>query len=516
MNNLLDRWLDKIENIGNRLPNPTFLFVVMSGLVLVASLILGLLGLSAEHPINGQIIETKNLLSKEGLHLILTNTVKNFVTFAPVGTVLVAVMGLGIAEHSGLLTALLKGILKAPKQLLSFFVVSAGVLSSLAADSGYVVLIPLAGIIFYSVGRHPLLGIAAAFAGVSGGYSANLLIGPLEPLLAGISTEAAHLIVENYEVNAAGNYYFIIASTFLISVVGTWVTEKILAPRLAHYEANSAIESKHQDEPSSTDYQAPPSPQEKKALRWVGYFTLVFVGALLVGLLPESGILRDPSNGSVLSSPFIKGIVTVIAVYAAVCGVIYGKVSGKYRKNSDFIEGMEQHMGTMAGYLVLMFFAAQFVNYFAWSNLGSIIAINGAELLQSSQLPPVLLLVCFILLSACLNLFIGSASAKWALIAPIFVPMLLLMGITPEAAQVAYRIGDSSTNIITPLMPYFGVVVAFAQRYEKNIGIGSIISLMLPFSIAFLISWSVLMGIWVLAGWPLGPGADVLINLQGG
>lgn len=500
--------LDKIERIGNKLPNPTYLFVVMCGMVLILSLLFGLLGISAEHPINGSILHAKNLLSREGLHLILTNTVKNFVQFAPVGTVLVAVMGLAIAEHSGLLAHLLKGILKAPKTLLSFCVVGTGVLSSLGADSGYVVLIPLAAATFYSVGRHPLAGIAAAFAGVSGGYSANLLIGPLEPLLAGISTEAARLVTDNYEVNAAGNYYFIIASTFLITIIGTWVTESIVAPRL---ERNGYAK---QTNPNTDSPLPSMTAQQTKALRLVGVFTLGFIGCLLWGLLPEQGFLRNPDTGDVLRSPFISGIVTIIAVYAGLCGIIYGRCSGRYQKTSEFIQGIEEHMATMASYLVLMFFAAQFVNYFAWSNLGSIFAIKGAVTLQSLQLPPVLILVCFIVFSAMLNLFIGSASAKWALIAPIFVPMLLLMGISPEATQVAYRIGDSSTNIITPLMPYFGVVVAFAQRYQKDIGIGSIISLMLPYSIAFMIAWSTLMGFWVMADFPLGPGAYATVNLD--
>lgn len=499
----IDRLLDKIERTGNKLPNPSYLFVLMCGLVLLASLISSLLGVSASHPLNSNLIEARNLISRDGLHFILTRTVANFVNFAPVGTVLVAVMGLGIAEHSGLLSELLKGVLKAPKSLLSIIVVGAGVLSSLAADSGYVVLIPLAAAAFHMAGRHPLLGIAAAFAGVSGGYSANLLIGPLEPVLAGISTEAAHLVDPNYEVSAAGNYYFIVVSTFLITLVGAWVTERILAPRLPKYR----VEYQATDEPLDTAQGAARS----RALRAVGVFTLVTVLILLAGLVPNNGLLRDAETASVLNSPFIKGIVTIIAVYAGVCGIIYGRVSGRYKKSSDFIEGMEQHLATMAGYLVLMFFAAQFVNYFAWSNLGSILAINGASLLQGAQLPPVLLLVCFVFLAGFLNLFIGSASAKWALIAPVFVPMLLLMGITPEATQIAYRIGDSSTNIITPLMPYFGVVVAFAQRYQKDIGIGSLISLMLPYSFAFLIAWSIMMAGWVLTGLPFGPGAGATL-----
>ncbi len=252
--------------------------------------------------------------------------------------------------------------------------------------------------------------------------------------------------------------------------------------------------------------------KEKSALKAVGVFTLLFIGLLLLALIPESGVLRDQVSQSILHSPFIKGIVTIIAIYAAVAGILFGKVSGHYKHTSEFVVGMEKHMATMASYLVLMFFAAQFVSYFSWSNLGSIIAINGASLLSTLELKSSSLLIAFILMAAFINLFIGSASAKWALITPIFIPMFLLSSITPEATQVAYRIGDSSTNIITPLMPYFGVVVAFAQQYKKDIGIGTIIAMMLPYSIAFLLGWSVLLLLWIYLGWPLGPGTNVLLN----
>jgi len=452
-------FLRTIELAGNRLPNPTFLFVILCAFVLVGSALAALGGVHALHPITGDTVSAVNLLSAKGVHLILGNTVKNFVTFAPVGTVLVAVLGIAVAEHSGLLGCLLSACVKNAKgYTLSFLVVLSGVLSSLATDTGYVVLIPLAALAFKQANRNPIVGIAAAFAGVSGGYSANLIFGPLDFLLAGISTEAAQLVNPDYEVNAAGNYFFIIASTFLIAALGTWVTERIVAKQLPNPKHN---------QPAQTTEPPALTGAQKRGLWAVGWFTLGFAALLLAGLIPEQGILRDPETHSVLKSPFIQGIVTIIALYASLCGVIYGRLSGKYHKVSDCIEGMEQHMALMASYLVLMFFAAQFVNYFAWSQLGSIIAISGAAGLKALALPPVLLLIGFILLAAFINLFIGSASAKWALIAPIFVPMLLLTGISPEATQMAYRIGDSSTNIITPLMPYFGVVVAYAQRYDR-------------------------------------------------
>lgn len=493
--------LNKIESAGNALPNPTMLFLALCALVLAASMISALLGVSAIHPISGEHIAAVNLLSQQGLDMILTKTVTNFTHFAPVGPVLVAIMGIGVAEHSGLISATLKAtVLKSPPQLLSFFVVLTGVLSSIAMDTGYVVLIPLAAMLFISVGRHPLAGMAAAFAGVSGGFSANLIIGPVDAILAGISTEAATLVQPDYVVSAAGNYYFLAVSTVLISIVGTLVTEKIVAPQLGEFKG----EHDHgTDNALSND--------EKHGLKCVAVFTFIFIALILWGVLPQNGILLGGSD-SILTSPFIKGIVALIAVYAAVSGYIFGKASGVFASNDDFVKGMESSMATMAGYLVLMFFAAQFVSYFSWSQLGAIAAINGAELLKSLELNSITLLVCFVVMAASINLMIGSASAKWALFAPIFVPMFLLVGISPEATQIAYRIGDSTTNIITPLMPYFGIVIAFAQRYDKNTGIGTIIATMLPYSVAFLLSWSAMLILWMTMDWPLGPGANMFIE----
>ena len=494
----------RIEDAGNRLPHPTMLFIYLCALILLLSAVAATMGLQAQHPLTGELISSVNLLSQQGLHQILTQTVTNFTHFAPVGSVLIAIMGIGVAEHSGLIAAALKAtILKAPRKLLSFLMVLTGVLSSMAVDTGYVVLIPLAALVFIAAGRHPVVGIAAAFAGVSGGFSANILIGPVDAILAGISSEAAVLVQPGYEVSPAANYYFIVASTLLISVVGTWVTERIVAPRLGSYEQST-------DNQQNTEL----SQAEGRALRAVALYSVVFIGSLLVCLLPNEGILRA-DDGSILQSPFIKGIVTIISVYAAIGGLIYGRISGSFTSGSDFVKGMETSMGTMASYLVLMFFAAQFVSYFAWSQLGAIAAINGADLLRSLNLGAASLMISFILMSAMINLLIGSASAKWALFAPIFVPMFLLLGISPEATQVAYRIGDSSTNIITPLMPYFGVVVAFVQKYDKQAGIGTIVATMLPYSIAFLLGWSALMVLWLTLGWPLGPGAGFFVPTPG-
>lgn len=491
--------LDAVERAGNRLPNPAMLFVYLCLVILVISAVCAALSIQAVHPVTGETLKAVNLLSTAGLHRILTETVTNFTSFAPVGTVLVAVMGVGVAEHSGLLNVALKAtILKLPGRFLTFGVVFAGIMSHVAADAGYVLLIPLAGIVFASAGRNPILGIAAAFAGVSGGFAANMLITPIDVILAGISTEAAALIQADYQVSAAGNYYFMAASSVMLALLGTWITETIIARRLPDGNQVTAVVEQI-------------SPADRKGLFAVVVFTLIFIILLLIGLVPDAGILRDPQTHSVLTSPFIKGIVVVIAGYAALAGIVFGKVSGRYSGFGDFVEGMEKHMATMAAYLVLFFFAAQFVSYFSWSNLGSILAINGASVLKDLDSGAAVLLVVFVLLVAFVDLFIGSASGKWALMAPVFVPMLLLLGITPEATQVAYRIGDSTSNIITPLMPYFGVVVAFARQYDKEIGVGTIIAMMLPYSVAFLVAWTAMLLLWLFLGWPLGPGVGIFI-----
>jgi aminobenzoyl-glutamate transport protein len=488
-------WLDRIETLGNKIPHPTLLFVYLSLSVVMLSWLLSTTGLNSVHPVSGASVDVVNLVSRDGLQRILTEAVSNFIGFAPVGTVLVAMLGIGIAEQSGLLSTLMRGLVNAASPAsLSFFVALTGVLSSLAADSGYVVLIPLAGALFAASGRPPLAGIATAFAGVSAGYSANLAIGPLDAMLAGISTEAAQLVDSNANISPAANYYFMAASTFLVAWLVAQITEKVTIPRLQPADITRV----------TNKGAAQLEPGDKQALRWVGVTSALFLGLLLLALLPENGWLRD-SNGSVIKGPFIQGIVSIIAVYFALIGSVFGLVSGRFSDTREIIESMESAMRMMAGYLVLMFFAAQFVNYFAWTNLGLITAIRGAELLQASQLDGKLVLLLFVLLAAAINLLIGSASAKWSVIAPVFIPMLLLYGVAPEAVQAAYRIGDSSTNIITPLMPYFGIVVAFAQRYQARAGIGTVVALMLPYSLALLLGWSALLGIWLYFDIPLGP-----------
>ncbi|HGY55452.1 MAG TPA: AbgT family transporter [Caldithrix abyssi] len=497
--NYIDRFLSLVERVGNALPHPATLFFLFAVGVIVLSAITSLFNLEVIHPGTKAVIRPVNLMSVKGLHLILENMVTNFTGFAPLGTVLVAMLGIGIAESSGLIgTALRLLVISAPKRLLTFVIVLSGILSNTASEVGYVLLVPLGAIIFLALGRHPIAGMAAAFAGVSGGYSANLLLGTIDPLLAGLSEEAARIIDPNYMVNAAANYYFMAVSTFFIALAGTWVTEKIVVPRLGKYKGDEQPEEIRKL-----------TAQEIRGLIYAGIATLGFILFLLWGIVPENGYLRNPENGSILHSPFMDGIVAFIFIASALAGVAYGIGAGTYKNDSDVMKGMGKSMETLGIYIVLVFFAAQFVAYFKWTNLGLIIAIEGATLLKASGLGDIPLMLAFILLSGVINMFMGSASAKWAIMAPVFIPMFMLLGYSPELVQATYRIGDSVTNIISPMMSYFALIVAFMTRYEKEAGIGTVISTMLPYTLVFLIVWALLLIIWLLIGIPVGPDAPL-------
>jgi aminobenzoyl-glutamate transport protein len=495
----LPRALSFVERAGNALPHPATLFLLMAAAVIVLSGIAARLGLSAVHPGTGETIEVVSLLSVAGLHRILEEMVVNFTGFAPLGTVFVAMLGIGIAESSGFIGAMLRLlVLSAPKRLLTFVVVFSGVLSNTASEVGYVLLVPLAGTLFLAVRRHPLAGMAAAFAGVSGGYSANLLLGTIDPLLAGLSQEAARIVDPAYLVNPACNYYFMFISTFLIAVAGTFVTEKLVEPRLGTY-----------DGPEKATEVGALSAEERRGLRFAGIAALILTAVLLAGTVPGTGFLRDAATGGLLHSPFLNGVVALIFIGAVVVGVAYGIGAGTITSDGDVVKGMGKSIETLGVYTVLCFFAAQFVAYFGWTNLGLITAVKGAEVLGALNLGPIPLMLAFVVLSGLINLVMGSASAKWAIMAPVFIPMFMLLGTSPELVQVAYRIGDSTTNIVSPMMSYFALIVAFFERYDPKAGIGTVIATMLPYTVVFLLGWMVLLGAWLALGFPIGPGAPL-------
>lgn len=510
------RFLATVEWLGNLLPHPITLFASLAVFVVILSGILGYFDVAVADPrpldAKGRdpdgMIEVISLVSAAGLQRIVTGLVTNFTGFAPLGTVLVALLGVSVAEHSGLLSTAMRAlVLNASKRMVTVTIVLAGILSNTASELGYVVLIPLAAMIFHSLGRHPLAGLAAAFAGVSGGYSANLLLGTVDPLLSGITEAAAHMIDPAYSVGPEVNWYFMFISTFAVAGMGAFVTEKIVEPRLGVYDPSEA--SIELDKQEMTG----PTVQERKALKMAGVAFVLVCCVLALTIVPENGILRHPETGAVAGSPFLKGIVAFIFITFAIPGFVYGRVAGTMKNDKDVINAMSKSMGSMGLYITLVFFAAQFVAFFKWTNLGTVLAVKGATLLQTLGLDGPEVFILFILMCGMVNLMLGSASAQWAVTAPIFVPMLMLIGFAPEVIQAAYRIGDSVTNVISPMMSYFGLILAIATRYKKDLGMGTLIATMLPYSLVFMVGWMVLFYTWVfLFGMPVGPGAATYYN----
>lgn len=498
----LTRCLNGIERIGNALPHPITLFAIFALAVVAISALCAALGVSATGNLvsGGQLQETTvtavSLLTRDGLKYMFTSAVTNFTTYAPLGMVLVAMLGVGVAEQSGMIDTLLKKAVKAtPARLLTPMIVFLGVMSNIASDSGYVILIPLGAMMFHACGRHPIAGLAAAFAGVSGGFSANLLIGTLDPLLAGITQAAVDILDPTYTVQVMGNYVFMCGSTFLITLLGTLVTEKIVEPRLGKYQETAEGEDHTLMEISDLQH---------KALRSAGIAALIYVAAIVALCIPADSFFRNAQGELLGDTPLVNSLIILIALLFFIPGVAYGSTVGRFRSDKDVASAMSKAMADMGSFLALAFVSAQFINYFSYTKLGTIIALAGASFLKSINIGLIPLMVIFVLFTAFMNLFMGSASAKWNIMAPVFVPMFMLLGYSPELCQLAYRVGDSCTNIITPLMTYYAVIIIFAQKYDKKAGIGTITATMLPYSIAFLICWTLWLIGWLLLGLPIG------------
>ena len=503
----LVRALSAVERVGQRLPDPLTLFFLMAGLVVVVSALTA--GTSADvvqRSGDTVTMTVKSLLTLEGIRWMLTSAVDNFINFAPLGPVLTVMIGIGVAERTGFIAMGLKVLVtRVPDAMLTATVVFAGVMSSMAADAGYVVLTPLGALLFASVRRHPLAGLAAAYAGVSGGFSANLLITGLDPMLAALTEQAAQTLDPSYSVNAACNYYFMLASTMLVTVIGTVVTTRIVEPMLGEWDPT-------QGDGVDLSSDQMPGAAETRAF---GISILVGVGLavalLLLGVIPGAPLYDaiEPGEPAVNSlHSFFGAIEILVTIGFIIPGIVYGVMVRAIKSDKDLAKMMSDTMSSMGAYVVLAFIAGQFVAYFNWTNLGAITAVKGAGVLQAIGLQGGLLMVAFLVVASMMNFLVGSASAKWAFMAPIFVPMLMQMGLSPEATQAAYRVGDSVTNIISPLMPYLPIIIVFAQKYDRKAGIGTILAAMLPYSIAFLIAWVIMLLIWVYAGFPLGPGAS--------
>jgi aminobenzoyl-glutamate transport protein len=491
-------FLGTVERVGNKLPDPAVLFIALLFIVWVLSWILSYVTFDVVDPRSGEALVIQNLLTGSSFTEFLSVMVTNFSHFHPVGVVLVAMLGIGVAEHTGFINAAIRSLLNiTPAKLLTPMVILVGIVSHAAVDAGYVLVIPLGGVIFYAAGRHPLAGIAAAFAGVSGGFSANFVPSSLDPLLQGLTQAGAHILDTGVVVNPLNNYFFTTASSILIIGLGWYITDKVVEPRIMKTE----IDGDAEDLPEMHDL----SESERKGLRWSLIAMVVGIGILIATALPADSAWRAADGGLTASSaPMMRSIVSLIFLLFLVPGVVFGVVSGSMKSSKDMIEGMTHSMHSMAYYLVIMFFIAQFVYAFGQSNLGVLLALKGAEFLKALNAGASITIVGIVILTAFVNIFVGSASGKWGLLAPIFVPMLMSLGISPDLTQAAYRVGDSSTNIITPLMPYFPLVVVYCQRYVKNTGIGTLTAMMLPYSMWFLLTWTIFLLIYFAIGFPLG------------
>lgn len=503
---LFNCYLDAVERIGNRLPNPITLFLGLAILVVAASAVVSWLNVAVIHPGTGEPTHAFNMLSSAGLRQMFLEAISNFTSFAPLGIVLFTVLGIAVAERSGLIAALLRtSVRSVPPLILPAVLIFIGVNSAVAGDAGFIILPPLGALVFASVGRHPIAGLAAAFAGVAGGFSASVFITALDVLLGALSQEAARVVDPTYVVEATANYYFMTASAFVITICGTLVTTKIVEPRLGAWSGNKGAlrDDTGVNVPVITDAE-----QQHCALRATLITFIICVVATLALVVPDYAVLRDVDN---TLRPFFQSIVIIATATFFLCGLTYGWVVGTIRTDRDAARMMGEGMSTMGAYIVLAFIISQFVAYFKWSNLGILTAVGGANLLTALHLSGPLLLVAFVGFSVIVDLLIGSASAKWAILAPVFIPMFMLMGFTPEAVQATYRIGDSVGNCTSPLLPYLPIVIMAARRYAPTASVGTMISTMIPYSIVFGIAWTLLLLVWLYTGLPLGPGVQAFM-----
>ncbi|MEX2495986.1 MAG: AbgT family transporter [Woeseia sp.] len=494
----VQRALAAVERVGNKLPDPAMLFVLLLVTVWFLSWALSGVEFGVVDPRTGEPLRIVNQLSGSAVTAFFAAMVTNFVTFHPVGVVLVAMLGIGVAEHTGFINTGLRALMAVTARwLITPMVITVGIISHSAVDAGYVLVIPLGGIIFYAAGRHPLAGIAAAFAGVSGGFSANFIPSALDPMLQGISQEGARILDPNIVLNPLNNYFFTTASSLLIITVGWFLTERVVEPRLK----DTRVDGDLQDLPTMEAL----GPGERSGLRAALVAMVLGLFILIVSAVPGGSAWRGP-EGELTSgaAPLMQSIVPMIFLLFLLPGVVYGIASGSVKTSRDIVAGMAKAMSSMGYYLVIMFFIAQFIYAFGQSNLGILLALQGAAALKAMAMPAMITIIGIVLFTGLINLFIGSASAKWALLAPILLPMLMQLGISPDLAQAAYRVGDSSTNIITPLMPYFPLVVVFCQRYVKSTGIGTVTAMMLPYSVTFLLLWTIFLLLYWLTGLPLG------------
>ncbi|MHC5268518.1 AbgT family transporter [Enterococcus sp. LJL98] len=500
-----DRFLNGVERLGNKVPHPAIIFLLLMVFVVILSAIFAALDTSAEfevinietHLPEWTTLHVESLLSAEGIRFMFTSIVNNLMSFQALGVTLVAMIGVGFAEEIGLIGALIHKLVKVvPQQTLTAILVLLGVLSSIASDAGYLVLIPLGAAVFYKVGRHPLAGLAAAFSGVAAGFGVNIVITPIDGMLTEILNDAIHIVNPTYQVDLMANFFFSVLSTILIVIVATIVNEKIVEQRLGVYEGNNEVFAEDTDEAL-----------ESRGLRAAlyGFLGVVLLIALLT--IPQGGPLRHPETGDIIgATPFMDGLIAMVMLLSLIPAILYGRSVGKIKSSMDIIHPIVKVFSGLSGMIFLLLIISQFIAYFNFTNLGTILAVNAAEWIESIEMSGLSLLLCFIFLVLLLDFILVGAVPKFAILTPIFVPLLYQLGVAPEAVLAAYRVADSPVNVITPLMPYFALIVTFASRYDKKVGVGTVVSLMLPHTILIAIAWILLfVGFYVL-GIPWGPG----------
>lgn len=495
------RFLNGVERVGNKMCDPLTLFVIIIAIILGLSCLLGNLGVSVVSPVDGSEVQVVNLLNGAGIAKMFTNFAANVNNFPPFVLVMTIMFGVGLCESTGFAETLLKtSVLKAPPALIVPILLFIAINSNIAGDAGFVLMPIVCAIVFAAMGKHPIAGMALGYAGVAGGFSANLLIGTTDALIIGFTQPAANMIDPNYVANPAMNYYFIAASTLFLIPVGTLINKYLVEKRLGKYEG---------------EYEEikPTTPEERRGLRWAGISFVILLVALLAMILPAGAPLRDPETGSLMSftAPFMNGIVPIITLVFFIPSVAYGFGAGVFHNDKDVAKHIGKAMSSMGSYVAFCIIAAQMIAYFSWSNLGPVVAIAGANFLRNINLTGAPLLVLFVLLCALVNFLIASNSAKWAILAPVFVPMFMLLGYDPALTQICYRIGDSVTNPITPMMAYFAILVGLAQKYDKKAGMGSLMSALVPYSIGFFVCWSIFLVAWFLLKLPIGPGYGIFL-----
>lgn len=502
---LFKRLLDLVERAGNKVPHPGVLFLILILIVVVLSHLLSLLGTSATYErINPQSHETEtvttavhSLLSASGVRFIFTSVVPNFINFGPVGIILVAMIGVGLAERAGLIQTLIRKIVVvAPGGAMTAIIVTLGVVSSIASDAGYLVLIPLGASAFYSLGRHPLAGLAAAFAGVAAAFGANILVKPIDGILAEMTTDAIHIVDPAQSIELTANFYFGVASSLLLIVVCTLVTTWLVEPRLGEYRGDSPLA-----EPESL------SAEQSRGLMYALFALIAFVLFILAITLPANAPLRNPETGEIIGgSPFMDSLVFLIMLAFLTTGLAYGFGARTLKSSEDAIDAITKTLADLGGLMFLFFVISQFVAYFNFSNMGTVLAVTMADLLKDANLNSVTLLVAFLLIGVLMSIPVPNILPKWAILAPVFVPLFMKLGVAPDVVLAAYRVSDSPPNVVNPLLPHFALVVGFAQRWQKDAGVGTVVAMMLPYAAATLVAWTLLFFAWYLLGLPFGPG----------